>query len=118
MTEVIIENVGWLVPLDIESTTAADLVSKFNHIVRKFAHFGVYFVLGILMMNTLRISGMRGRKAFIFSIVFCILYAVSDEVHQLFLPGRGTQVADVMIDSVGAFVGIGMYKAIIARHWK
>lgn len=106
VTEVIIETVGRLVPLDIESSTTVDLVSRFNHIVRKFAHFGVYFVLGVLKMNSLRISGMRGRKAFILSIVFCVIYAVSDEVHQLFVPGRGAQVKDVLIDSAGAIVGI------------
>lgn len=106
VTEVIIETVGRLVPLDIESSTTADLVPRFNHIARKFAHFGVYFVLGVLMMNSLRISGMRGRKAFILSIVFCVIYAVSDEVHQLFVPGRGAQVKDVLIDSAGAIVGI------------
>jgi VanZ family protein len=44
--------------------------------------------------------------------VFCILYAISDEVHQLFVLGRGAQVVDVLIDSLGAFVGIGMYRVI------
>ncbi|MDK2800379.1 MAG: hypothetical protein PWQ70_1998 [Clostridiales bacterium] len=43
VTQVIIENVGRLVPLDIESSTTTDLILKINHIVRKFAHFGIYF---------------------------------------------------------------------------
>jgi VanZ family protein len=40
------------------------------------------------------------------------LVYISDEVHQFFVPSRGVQVTDVMIDSAGAFVGIGMYGVI------
>ncbi|SHH80558.1 VanZ like family protein [Caloranaerobacter azorensis DSM 13643] len=112
VTEVIIEKVGRLVQLDSETSTTTDLVSKFNHIVRKFAHFGVYFVLGILVMNGFRTSGIRGSRAFIFSLILCVLYAASDEVHQIFVSGRGAQVTDVLIDSFGSFVGIGIYKLI------
>lgn len=61
------------------------------------------------MINALRVSGVIGFKGFLFSLVFCILYAISDEVHQVFVPGRGAQVTDVLIDSFGAFIGIGMY---------
>ncbi|WP_427338140.1 VanZ family protein [Caloranaerobacter sp. DY30410] len=89
-----------------------DLVLKFNHIVRKFAHFGIYFVLGLLVTNAFVRSGVKGFKAFIFSLAFCILYAVIDEIHQLFVPGRCAQVTDVLIDSVGAFGGIGMYEVL------
>ncbi len=64
------------------------------------------------MLNALRRSGIRGFRGFILSLVFCILYAISDEVHQLFVPGRGAQVSDVLIDSLGAFLGIGMYKMV------
>lgn len=43
------------------------------------------------------------------ALATCIVYAVSDEIHQLFVPGRGAQVKDVMIDSTGAFAGIIIY---------
>jgi VanZ family protein len=112
VTEIIIEKVGALVPLDFETSTTADLVARFNHVVRKFAHFGIYFVLGLFVMNAFRRSGISGFKGFLFSLVFCILYAISDEIHQVFVPGRGAQVTDVLIDSVGSFVGIGMYSVI------
>ncbi|MBF8984842.1 VanZ family protein [Lutibacter sp. B2] len=106
VTRVIVETV---VILDHGGNPEIDLVQKFNHIVRKYAHAGVYFVLGVLMMNALRRSEMRGFKVFACSFVFCALYAVSDEVHQLFVLGRGAQVMDVLIDCSGALVGIGMY---------
>ncbi|MDK2919766.1 MAG: hypothetical protein PWQ37_2499 [Candidatus Petromonas sp.] len=112
VTKVIIEKVGAVVPLDNETSTTADLVARFNHMVRKCGHFGLYFVLSILVTNALRVSRIIGFKGYILSLMFCILYAISDEVHQLFVPGRGAQVTDVLIDSFGAFIGIGMYELI------
>lgn len=39
-----------------------------------------------------------------------MIYTISDEIHQLFVLGRGGQIKDVIIDSSGAVVGIGGYK--------
>lgn len=111
MTEVIIETVERVVDLDAEKSKT-DLIEELNRLVRKYAHFTSYLILGILVMNAFRKSEVMGFNAFLFSLIFCGLYAVSDEVHQLFVPGRGAQVTDVMIDSAGSFVGIGMYKVI------
>ncbi len=88
-------------------------MSKFNHMARKYAHFFTYLVLGILVMNAIRRSGIVGSVMLIVSIGICILYAISDEVHQLFVPGRGAQVRDVLIDSAGASVGISIYSLIV-----
>ena len=46
------------------------------------------------------------------ALLICVLYAVSDEVHQIFVPGRGAEVKDVLIDSAGASVGVLMYLVI------
>jgi VanZ family protein len=40
-----------------------------------------------------------------FSILFCLLYASSDEIHQIFVPGRGCLFTDVMIDFSGSIIG-------------
>ena len=82
-------------------------VSNFNHIIRKNAHFFAYLVLGILVSDALKGNGFKGSNRFIIALAICILYAISDEVHQLFILGRAGQVKDVIIDSVGAVVGIG-----------
>lgn len=92
-------------------------IGKFNHIVRKNAHFFGYLLLGMLVCQVLRVSGMRGIKLYAFSLIFCILYAVSDEVHQHFVPGRGPQALDVFIDSSGSTVGI-IGNFIIMRIFK
>ena len=75
--------------------------------VRKCAHFFVYFILGILVMNCFNID----KKYIVYSLLICLLYSISDEVHQLFVHGRSGEVLDVLIDSVGSFMGIGcLYK--------
>ena len=44
----------------------------------------------------------------IFSEMCIILYAITDEIHQLFIPGRNGNVVDVLIDSCGGLIGIGV----------
>lgn len=100
ITEKIVETVEKIAPdIDID-------IGSFNHIIRKNGHFFAYLVLGILVVNGLRGSGVSGYKGFILALLICVLYAVSDEIHQLYVPGRGGQVKDVIIDSAGALVGI------------
>ena len=81
-------------------------VEKFHYLVRKNAHFFVYLVLGLLVVNGLRSSGMKGYKKIGLAMVICVVYAMSDEFHQLFIPGRAGQIKDILIDSSGSLVGI------------
>lgn len=84
----------------------------FNFFIRKSAHFFTYLILGMLVFNALTSSGMRGLRRFFIALAVCILFAVSDEVHQLFIPGRAGQVRDVMIDTAGAIVGVGGFLVV------
>ncbi len=80
-------------------------VSKIPYItliVRKLAHFFLYFVLYILAFNFSKKHLIK--KIFLFSILFCILYAISDEVHQLFINERSFKLLDILIDSSGALL--------------
>lgn len=108
LTKLIIEILGRFLPIDIEISTIDVILSQMNHFVRKFAHFFAYMVLGILVSNGFKNSGSK--KVFSNSLVICIIYAVSDELHQLFVPGRGCQLKDVLIDSVGSLLGIFLVK--------
>ena len=69
-----------------------------NFLVRKSAHFLTYLVLSVLTMNALRRSGIKGVRQITIAIGICVLYAISDEVHQLFVPGRSGQLRDVLLD--------------------
>ena len=64
-------------------------IGRVNHYLRKTAHFLFYMILGILVMNVLKVLGARGKKRIAIALAVCVFYAISDEFHQLFVPGRG-----------------------------
>lgn len=74
--------------------------------VRKLAHFTLYFILGILIYNVINLYSTNNKKILLISILLCIIYACSDEIHQLFVPGRSGELRDVLIDSIGSILGI------------
>jgi VanZ family protein len=84
----------------------------FHTLVRKGAHLFAYFTLGVLLMNALGRSGITGMGRLLIAFGISVLYAISDEIHQLFIPGRSGELADVFIDSAGAAVGIGLYMIV------
>lgn len=81
-------------------------INKFNRIIRKNAHFFVYLVLGVLVLNAMRRTGVSRFKGITLTLLICILYAISYEIHQAYVPGRGPQVKDVLIDSCCSILGI------------
>ncbi len=61
------------------------IVKTLNKPLRKCAHATVYFVLAILIMSLLKEYDLETRKEVILTIIFCFLYACTDEFHQLFV---------------------------------
>jgi VanZ family protein len=80
-------------------------MDRLNNVMRTHAHFLLYMVLGILTLNLLGAVGVSKYRELI-ALLICIIYAMTDEFHQLFVPGRGAQITDVLVDSSGALVGI------------
>lgn len=80
--------------------------------VRKSAHFLIYMTLGILLVSFINEFSIANKKMFFLAIFLSFLYACSDEVHQLFVPGRSGQLTDVLLDTLGASVGILCYMFI------
>ena len=75
-------------------------------IVRKTAHFSIYTLLGFLTMNfALTYNGTKYSKS-LCSWIFGTIYAITDEIHQLFIQGRSCEFRDVCIDSLGVLTGI------------
>ena len=87
-----------------------------HHIVRKLAHFTIYFILGVLVSSLLNIGKRKGKKIVFITGICCLLFAISDETLQLFIYGRGAQVSDVLIDFTGASLGI-LYVYVWRRHF-
>ena len=74
----------------------------------KVAHVVVFGILGLLVANALTTGGLRTRR-FWWTFVLCSLYAVTDEIHQAFIPGRGPAVLDIFIDMVGTTAGYACF---------
>jgi len=78
---------------------------KFANETRDFAHCVLYFVLGTLFFFALKQHGVCSWKVFLWTIFFCVLYSITDEWHQYFVPGRGPEVNDALRDLVGSACG-------------
>lgn len=75
-------------------------------IVRKSAHFAVYCALGFCICGALKTYNFKNLTVMLLSWGGATVYAVSDEIHQLFVEGRAGRVYDVLLDSFGAAVGV------------
>lgn len=83
--------------------------------VRKCAHLSLYLILGILVISLLREYMVINTKLVLLSLLICFLYACSDEIHQLFVPGRSGEVRDVLIDTLGACLGVSFYYLVFGK---
>ncbi len=88
------------------------LTENLTFITRKSAHFIGYTILGALSCAAFRLSGLKPLPAYCSSAAFSLLYAVSDEIHQSFVPGRSGEIRDALIDLAGALIGAGILTAI------
>lgn len=76
-------------------------------LVRKTAHFTEYAILGALFyLNVIQLPKLNlYPKKILLPIFFSFLYACTDEIHQIFVPGRSAQFRDILIDTLGASIG-------------
>lgn len=75
-----------------------------QHIVRKTAHALEFCGLCLLFNLAFGVTTLKFRP--LISFILTVLYAVSDEIHQIFVDGRACMFKDVLIDSGGATVCI------------
>lgn len=91
-------------------------IELLSFIIRKLAHFTEYLILGLLVANMFTKNNIN--NLYLISIILCIIYATSDEIHQLFVPGRACQLRDILIDSIGTITGVYLYKLINTKILK
>ncbi len=80
----------------------------------KLLHAVEYYVLGYLLMRVLMTSPRTWlvRRSIIITIVIGIVYGLSDEWHQSFVPGRCSSVIDVLFDMVGVVTAALTFESI------
>lgn len=94
----------------LRDSFSVDLADSFlSFLTRKAAHIIAYFILGLVIYSIIKTYELTTKRAIFFSVIFAMLYAVFDEIHQLLVPGRSGEVRDIFIDTIAASVGIGMY---------
>lgn len=95
-----------------------DVLLLINVFVRKAAHMAEYATLAVpcwLFLSTFELKKLWGN---LLPFFFSAFYAATDEIHQLFVPGRSGQFKDVLIDSFGALLGIVFINVVMhfIRH--
>ena len=111
ITEAVTKNISSV--QNLEKEEKEKVLKKIEHIIRKLAHFSLYAVIGFLLMSLMSTYKLKQKNRILVSCSIGLLYAISDEIHQAFIPGRGPQIADVGIDFSGVVVGILISTLII-----
>lgn len=84
-------------------------VENFDTLVKKGGHMLGYALLGLSLIHAQR---QLTWKSFWLAVLGCALYALSDELHQSFIPGRNASLVDVVIDLTGCLVGLWIFRRI------
>ena len=101
--ESIMVAVKWIFGQDVPCFSAGIFLET-DHYVRKAGHAFEYLVLGALVVMLVKTLGIR--RVFLISLLVCASYAVSDELHQMFVPGRGPMASDVALDTSASAAAI------------
>ncbi len=74
--------------------------------LRKGAHMTVYFFLGAFLVDMLSYYTKSAKRIINIALIIAIAYAITDEFHQTFIPGRSGELLDVIYDTIGSSLGI------------
>jgi len=77
-----------------------------RYIIRKIAHFTIYFIGGIIIFLFFNTYNISNTKKIIYTLLFIIVYASCDELHQRFVEARDGKIEDVLIDSLGGMCAV------------
>ena len=118
-------SVAWMVLIFYLSSIPGDQLGPDTLVINIIKKSGHYIIFGVLA--SLYLYALKGRKSlvetqdvlFLLSLVLVSLYAVSDEYHQSFTPGRHSSGKDVFIDVCGAVTILVILHVIKTRKkWK
>ena len=107
--------IGLIFFVSSQPGTAFPDLGVLDLVAKKGAHILEYAVLYILLFrafSTLPWSGQTTRRAYLLPALVTILYAMSDELHQTFVPSREGAIRDVCIDSFGVLMAY-----LFVRWW-
>lgn len=106
VTSAVVNTVISIKKENISEEKRQKIIEDKTFIVRKTAHFTEYFILGLILILYLQTKEKLAAKYIILAIIFCVLYATGDEIHQLFVDGRSCKIMDILIDTCGSSLAI------------
>ena len=74
-------------------------------ILRSIAHCLEFMGLSVLLFNAIYATWFL-KLTPIITFFGTVFYAITDEIHQIFVPGRAFQISDILVDSTGALIGV------------
>ncbi len=104
ITNIVTQNINFIQRL--ENTQKQKVLFKIEYIIRKIAHFSLYTIVGILLMSLLCTYNLKNKTKIYVSTIIGLIYASTDEIHQIFVPDRSPAFTDVIIDTLGVIFGI------------
>lgn len=106
----------------VENIRGMDKISmsgiKLSYIIRKVGHFVEYMVLGMLVYVVSNKIDIPKQNKILCCVLFCVLFAVADEIHQAYIPGREAKIVDVFIDMLGSVFGVMTLKLILRDKFR
>lgn len=92
-------------------------IRSLKHLVRKAAHFGLYFGLGTLIgLTVYGLLRIKDGRFFWFTWGGGTLWGIVDEIHQFFVPGRSMQVQDMLLDSSGVLLAAVVLLVLVRAY--
>lgn len=90
----------------LSSQEKEEVLDRIEAVIRKIAHFSIYTIIGILLMALMCMFNIVDKTRVGITLVLGIIYAATDEFHQVFVQGRTALITDVVIDTMGVILGI------------
>jgi len=92
--------------LNVNDENEVQFIENLQYPIRKCAHMSEYMLFTLSVVLALYVWNVRNKWLYIVAFAVSVIFASTDEFHQLFVPGRSGRVVDVLIDSVGAAIGL------------
>ena len=108
----VVSSAGSFLKLHWDDEKIRQVTTAIEGYVRKAAHMTEYAILSVLLYLWLERWQFTELRKNILAVFMSMLYAASDEIHQLFVRGRTGSARDVIIDSIGAVLGVFVFMGV------
>ena len=96
-----------------DERTKINMEERLEPIIRKLAHYTLYTIGGMVILNYINTYNVETKKKIITSIIIGSVYSATDEVHQIFMEGRSASIIDIGIDTLGVLTGVCVFLCLL-----